>query len=83
MMLYRGYWRAKRDCWCFSAYALWTPHAIHAPSDHLQILLLAVAMGIQAVIGQRISVTTLVFTTTLTTLVVAIADSIANGDIVG
>jgi uncharacterized membrane protein YoaK (UPF0700 family) len=67
----------------FGLYALWTPHAAHAPSDHLQILLLAVAMGIQAVIGQTISVTTIVFTTTLTKLVVTIADSMANGDSLG
>jgi uncharacterized membrane protein YoaK (UPF0700 family) len=67
----------------FGFYALWTPHASHAPSDHLQILLLAVAMGIQAVIGQTISVTTIVFTTTLTKLVITIADSIAHGDTLG
>ncbi len=64
----------------FALYALWTPHAAHAPSDHLQILLLAIAMGIQAVVGQTISLTTIVFTTTLTKLVATIADSIANGD---
>jgi uncharacterized membrane protein YoaK (UPF0700 family) len=67
----------------FGLYALWTPHMTHAPSTHLQILMLAVAMGIQAVIGQTISVTTIVFTTTLTKLVVTIADSIANGDTLG
>jgi uncharacterized membrane protein YoaK (UPF0700 family) len=49
----------------------------------LQILLLAVAMGLQAVIGQTISMTTIVFTTTLTKLVGTIADSIANGDVSG
>src|ERR1700733_5993535 len=64
----------------FALYAMWTPHVAHAPSDHLQILLLAVAMGFQAVIGQTISLTTIVFTTTLTKLVGTIADSIANGD---
>jgi uncharacterized membrane protein YoaK (UPF0700 family) len=64
----------------FALYAMWTPHAAHAPSDHLQILVLAVAMGIQAVIGQTISLTTIVFTTTLTKLVGTIADSLANGD---
>jgi uncharacterized membrane protein YoaK (UPF0700 family) len=53
----------------FALYAMWTPHVAHAPSDHLQILLLAVAMGVQAVIGQTISLTTIVFTTTLTKLV--------------
>jgi uncharacterized membrane protein YoaK (UPF0700 family) len=67
----------------FALYALWTPHAAHAPSDHLQIMLLAVAMGVQAVIGQTISLTTIVFTTTLTKLVATVADSIANGDALG
>ena len=67
----------------FALCAFWTPHLPHAPSDHLQILLLAVAMGLQAVIGQTISLTTIVFTTTLTKLVGAIADSIANGDTLG
>ena len=66
----------------FGVYALLTLHLPHAP-DHLQILLLAVAMGFQAVIGQTISLTTIVFTTTLTKLVGAIADSIANGDTLG
>jgi uncharacterized membrane protein YoaK (UPF0700 family) len=67
----------------FALYAIWTPHAPNAPSNHLQILLLAVAMGIQAVIGQTISLTTIVFTTTLTKLVGTIADSLANGDALG
>ena len=67
----------------FALYAMWTPHVAHAPSDHLQILLLAVAMGVQAVIGQTISATTIVFTTTLTRLVGTIADSLANGDSLG
>ena len=67
----------------FALYSMWTPHTAHAPSDHLQILLLAVAMGLQAVIGQTISLTTIVFTTTLTKLVGTIADSLANGDAAG
>src|ERR1700691_6415377 len=62
----------------FALYALWTPHSAHAPSDHLQILLLSVAMGLQSVVGQTISLTTIVFTTTLTELVGTIADSIAT-----
>src|ERR1700716_297448 len=65
----------------FALYAMWTPHTAHAPSDHLQILLLAVAMGLQAVVGQTISLTTIVFTMTLTKLVGTIADSIANSDV--
>jgi uncharacterized membrane protein YoaK (UPF0700 family) len=67
----------------FALYAIWMPHAAHTSSDHLQILLLAVAMGLQAVIGQTISLTTIVFTTTLTKLVGTIADSIASGDVSG
>jgi uncharacterized membrane protein YoaK (UPF0700 family) len=67
----------------FALYALWTPLAAHAPSDHLQILVLAIAMGLQAVVGQSISLTTIVFTQTLTKLVGTIADSIANGDVSG
>jgi uncharacterized membrane protein YoaK (UPF0700 family) len=65
----------------FALYALWTPHGAHGPSDHLQILLLAVAMGLQAVLGQTLSLTTIVFTTTLTRLVSTIADSIADGSL--
>jgi uncharacterized membrane protein YoaK (UPF0700 family) len=67
----------------FALYAMWTAHAAHAPSEHLQIVLLAVAMGLQAVIGQTISLTTIVFTMTLTKLVGTIADSIASGDVSG
>src|SRR6202140_4647988 len=67
----------------FALYSIWTPHTAHGPSDHLQVLLLAVAMGLQAVIGQTISLTTIVFTTTLTKLVGTIADSLANGDALG
>ncbi len=67
----------------FALYALWTPHAAHTPSNHLQILVLAVAMGVQAVIGQTISLTTIVFTTTLTKLVGTIAVSLADGDALG
>src|SRR5258705_2225960 len=67
----------------FALYSMWTPHTAHAPSDHLQILLLAVAMGLQAVAGQTISPTTIVFTTTLTKLVSTVVDSIANGGVLG
>ena len=64
----------------FAIYALWTPHVLHGRANDLQIALLAVAMGLQAVIGQIINLTTIVFTTTLTKLVGAIAGSIADGD---
>jgi uncharacterized membrane protein YoaK (UPF0700 family) len=64
----------------FAIYALWTPHVLHGRPNDLQIALLAVAMGLQAVLGQTISLTTIVFTTTLTKLVGTIAGSIADGD---
>jgi uncharacterized membrane protein YoaK (UPF0700 family) len=67
----------------FALSSLYTPRVPHAPSDHLHILLLAVAMGFQAVIGQTISQTTIVFTITLTKLVANIADSLANRDTLG
>lgn len=67
----------------FALTSLATPRVPHAPSDHLHILLLAVAMGFQAVIGQTISQTTIVFTTTLTKIVGTIADAIANRDNLG
>jgi uncharacterized membrane protein YoaK (UPF0700 family) len=65
---------------CFALYAMWTPHVSHGPSDHLQIALLAIAMGLQAVTGQTIRLTTIVFTTTLTKLVGTLADFIATRD---
>ena len=40
-------------------------------------------MGLQSVIGQTMSLTTIVFTTTLTKLVGTIADSIASGNVAG
>ncbi len=64
----------------FAIYALWSPHVLHGRANDLQIALLAVAMGLQAVLGQTISLTTIVFTTTLTKLVGTIAGSIADGD---
>jgi len=68
---------------CFARYATWAPHVVHAPSARLQILLLSVAMGLQAVAGQTISLTTIVFTTTLTKLVSAVTDSVANRNDLG
>jgi uncharacterized membrane protein YoaK (UPF0700 family) len=67
----------------FALYTLWTLHTANSASIQLRIVLLAVAMGLQSVIGQTISLTTIVFTTTLTKLVGTIADSIANGDASG
>jgi uncharacterized membrane protein YoaK (UPF0700 family) len=46
-------------------------------SVHLQIVILSVAMGLQAVVSQMISLSTIVFTTTLTRLVGTIIDAIA------
>ncbi len=44
----------------------------------LQIVILAVAMGLQAVVGQMVSLSTIVFTTTLTRLIGGVADAIAT-----
>ncbi len=48
------------------------------PAMRLQIVILAVAMGLQAVVGQMVSHSTIVFTTTLTRLVGGITDAIAS-----
>jgi uncharacterized membrane protein YoaK (UPF0700 family) len=48
------------------------------PAVRAQIAILAVAMGLQAVVGQIISLSTIVFTTTLTRLIGGIADAIAT-----
>src|SRR5260370_9522286 len=53
----------------FALYSMWTPHTAHAPSDHLQILVLAFAMGLQAVIGPTLTPAPIVFTTPLAKLV--------------
>src|SRR4051794_15377910 len=47
------------------------------PVIRLQIAILAIAMGLQAVVGQIISLSTIVFTTTLTRLIGGITDAIA------
>jgi uncharacterized membrane protein YoaK (UPF0700 family) len=64
----------------FAITSLFTPTLASGPSDHLDILLLAAAMGFQAIIGQTLSQTTIVFTTTLTKLVGTLADAFANHD---
>jgi uncharacterized membrane protein YoaK (UPF0700 family) len=50
---------------------------------HWQVAVLAVAMGLQAVVGQIISLSTIVFTTTLTRLIGGIADAIATRNSTG
>ena len=53
------------------------------PAVRLQIAILAIAMGLQAVVGQIISLSTIVFTTTLTRLIGGISDAIAARDSTG
>jgi uncharacterized membrane protein YoaK (UPF0700 family) len=53
------------------------------PLTRLQIAVLAIAMGLQAVVGQIISLSTIVFTTTLTRLIGGIADAIAARNATG
>jgi uncharacterized membrane protein YoaK (UPF0700 family) len=58
--------------------SLWDIPTAFVPAMRLQIVILAVAMGLQAVVGQTISLSTIVFTTTLTRLLGGIADAIAT-----
>jgi uncharacterized membrane protein YoaK (UPF0700 family) len=53
------------------------------PAVRPPIAILAVAMGLQAVVGQIISLSTIVFTTTLTRLIGGIADAIATRNSAG
>jgi uncharacterized membrane protein YoaK (UPF0700 family) len=62
----------------FALYSLWSTQAAPVTAQRLQIVILAVAMGLQAVVGQLVSLSTIVFTTTLTRLVGGIADAIAS-----
>jgi len=64
----------------FAAYSLSGLQTVLVPAMRLQIVILAVAMGLQAVVGQMVSHSTIVFTTTLTRLVGSITDSIATSD---
>lgn len=67
----------------FAGYSLWGLQTAWVPAARLQIVILAVAMGLQAVVGQMISLSTIVFTTTLTRLVGSITDAIATADTTG
>jgi uncharacterized membrane protein YoaK (UPF0700 family) len=64
----------------FACYALWSVQTAFVPGIRLQIAVLAVAMGLQAVVGQMTTLSTIVFTTTLTRLVGGITDAIATAD---
>lgn len=62
----------------FAVYSLWGVPAALIAAMRLQIVILAVAMGLQAVVGQMVSLSTIVFTSTLTRLVGGITDAIAT-----
>ncbi len=64
----------------FALYALLGVQTALIPGMRLQIVVLAVAMGLQAVVGQMTTLSTIVFTTTLTRLVGGITDAIATAD---
>jgi uncharacterized membrane protein YoaK (UPF0700 family) len=64
----------------FSWYALWGVQSAFVPAARVQIVILSVAMGLQAVVGQMTSLSTIVFTTTLTRLVGGITDAVATAD---
>jgi len=67
----------------FACYSLWGTQITHVSgyATRLQIVALAIAMGLQAVVGQMTSLSTIVFTTTLTRLVGGITDSIATRNV--
>jgi uncharacterized membrane protein YoaK (UPF0700 family) len=67
----------------FALYSLLSTRAAQIPAIRLQIVILAVAMGVQAVVGQMVSHSTIVFTTTLTRLVGGITDAIVSRDSTG
>ena len=64
----------------FASYAIWGARNEFVPAMRLHIAVLAIAMGLQAVVGQMVSQTTIVFTTTLTRLVGGITDAMASRD---
>jgi uncharacterized membrane protein YoaK (UPF0700 family) len=64
----------------FASNAMWGAQSELVPAMRLHIVVLSVAMGLQAVVGQMISHSTIVFTTTLTRLVGGITDAIAARD---
>ena len=68
----------------FAAALLWftVSHRNGRPSADLLILILAIAMGLQAVAGKKInlsSIPTVVFTSTLTNIVISVTDLLARG----
>lgn len=64
----------------FALYSLSGMHTSWIPAVRLQIVILAVAMGLQAVVGQMVSQSTIVFTTTLTRLIGSLTDAAATAD---
>jgi uncharacterized membrane protein YoaK (UPF0700 family) len=64
----------------FACYVLCGAYTAVVPGMRVRIVILAVAMGLQAVVGQLISHSTIVFTTTLTRLVGGIAEAIATAN---
>lgn len=64
---------------------LWfaTAHAAASDSRDTLILLLSLAMGLQSIIGKRVNLSnipTVVFTSTLTNMVIALTDMLASGN---
>jgi uncharacterized membrane protein YoaK (UPF0700 family) len=64
----------------FALLAMSNAHSANAVMVRVQIAMLALAMGLQAVVGQATSLSTFVFTTTLTRLVGGITDYLAAID---
>ena len=64
----------------FASNATWGAQSRFVPAMRLHIAVLAIAMGLQAVVGQIVSQSTIVFTTTLTRLLGRLTDGIATRD---
>jgi uncharacterized membrane protein YoaK (UPF0700 family) len=60
------------------------PHAIGSLTNYVLITLLSVAMGLQSILGKKINLSnipTIVFTSTLTNIVIALTEMIASGNL--
>jgi uncharacterized membrane protein YoaK (UPF0700 family) len=65
----------------FAVAAVVLPHAIGSLANYILIVLLAVAMGLQGILGKKINLSnipTIVFTSTLTNIVVAVTERLAR-----
>jgi uncharacterized membrane protein YoaK (UPF0700 family) len=66
----------------FAVAAVVLPHAMGSLTNYVLIILLSVAMGLQSILGKKINLSnipTIVFTSTLTNIVIAVTERLASG----